>query len=123
MTIDEVIAQVDAVKPNTYSREEKIRWLSKVDGVIKKEIIDTHEGGEQVLFVGYDENTPLDTELIAKAPHDDLYRFWLEAQIDYANSEMGKYNNSITTFNTAYGAYARHYNRNHLHKATQIKYF
>ena len=36
-----------------------------------------------------------------------------KAQIDYANGEYGKYNNSITLYNTAFDAYAKYYNRTH----------
>ena len=44
---------------------------------------------------------------------EDIYIRWLEAQIDYANGEYGKYNNSITMYNTAYSAYEKYYNREH----------
>ena len=44
MTINEAISKVDALKVNTYGRKEKIDWLSTLDGIIKKEIIDFHEG-------------------------------------------------------------------------------
>ena len=102
MTIIEAINQVDALKINTYSQADKIEWLSRVDGMIKKLIIDTHEGGDEVEFIGYNSETNLDTELLVPHPYDELYIRWLEAQIDYANAEYGKYNNSITTYNAAF---------------------
>lgn len=117
MTVMEAINHVDAVKPNGYRQSEKIRWLSYLDGIIKKEIIDTHEGGEKVSFSGYTDNS-LMTELLVPAPYDDIYIKWLEAQIDYANGEYGKYNNSITMYNNAYMAFAKAYNREHLPKNT-----
>lgn len=117
MTIMETINHLDAVKPNSYSQAEKIRWLSNVEAMIKKEIIDTHEGGENITFNGYD-TMSLAKELIAPAPYDSLYIFWLEAQIDYANGEYAKYNNSITQFNTSYSEYARCYHREHMPKTT-----
>ena len=55
MTIIEAINRVDSVKPNTYSQQDKVHWLSNLDGVVKREIIDTHEGGEDVKFEGYNE--------------------------------------------------------------------
>ena len=45
MTIIGAITRVDTVKPNTYSQMDKVKWLSELDGIIKAEIIDTHEGG------------------------------------------------------------------------------
>lgn len=123
MTIAEAIQCIDNLKPNTYSEIDKIKWLSKLDGIVKKEIIDTHEGGDSVVFNGYDENTSTDTELIVKAPYDDIYTSWLETRIDYANGEYAKYNNSTTVFNTAYSAFASAYNREHMPIGTKAKYF
>jgi hypothetical protein len=123
MTIIGAIGMIDALKPNTYSQEEKIKWLSNLDLSIKKEIIDTHEGGEEIEFNGYDVNTPLDTELLAEAPYDEMYVFCLESQIDYANGEYGKYNNSITAFNSALSNFRNYYNRKHMPLTQGFKYF
>ena len=46
MTIIEAINRIDELKPNSYTYLEKIGWLSKLDGTIKKNIIDTHEDGD-----------------------------------------------------------------------------
>ena len=123
MTIIEAINQIDNIKPNQYSQPDKIRWLSNLDWVVKAEVIDTHEGAEGVVFGGYDENTPLETELLIPQPHCDCYIKWLEAQIDYANGEYGKYNNSTEAFNGLYEAFERYYNRTHMPIGTKIKYF
>lgn len=111
MTIMGAINHVDAVKPNGYGQTEKVRWLSTLDGIIKAEIIDTHEGSEKVSFNGYNEMTALTEELLVPHPYDEVYIRWLEAQIDYANGEYGKYNNSITMYNAAYSAFEKYYNR------------
>ena len=123
MTILEAINRVDATKPNSYTQVEKVDWLSTLDGIVKSQIIDTHEGGEGVVFDGYDADTPLDTELLIPAPYDDIYIRWLEARIDYANGEFGKYNNSLTAYNDAYELYANYYNRKHMPKGSKFKFF
>lgn len=123
MTIIEAINYIDTVKPNNYSQNDKILWLSRLDGKVKEEIIDTHESEMTVNFSGYDENTPIITELLVTYPYDELYPMWLEAQIDYANSEYTKYNNSMSMFNTAYSNYERYYNRTHMPKGTELKFF
>lgn len=114
MTILEAISRVDAVKPNSYSQAEKIAWLSRIDATIKNEIIDTHEGAENITFDGYDLDTDTNTELLVPAPYDEVYIRYLEMQIDYANNEYGKYNNSMVMYNAAYAAYEKYYNRNHM---------
>jgi hypothetical protein len=123
MTIIEAINKIDTLKPNSYTQLNKIEWLSALDGRVKVEIIDTHEGGSDVTFSGYDENTSVDTELLVPAPYDDVYLKWLEAQIDYYNAEYGKYNNTITAYNTLYASYMRYYNRQNMPKKTSLKFF
>lgn len=114
MTLIEAINRIDTVKPNTYSLDEKVRWLSTLDSMVKTEIIDTHEDGESVSFCGYGKETPHTTVLLVPAPFDEMYLFWLESKIDYWNGEHDKYNSSITMFNNMYGEYATYYNKNHM---------
>lgn len=123
MTIIEAINRIDNVKPNSYTQQDKVKWLSILDGIIKKEIIDTHEGAENVVFNGYEAETPVGTVLLVPAPYDDVYVKWLEAQIDYANGETAKYNNSMVMYNAAYSAFERYYNRTHMPKGKSIKFF
>ena len=123
MTLLEAINRIDVLKPNGYSQAEKIQWLSTLDGIIKREIIDTHEGGEGVTFNGYTEETNLTTELLVPAPYDDIYLRYLEMQIDYTNGEYGKYNNSMAMYDTSYSTYQRYYNRTHMPKGTKFKFF
>lgn len=130
MTIMDALYRIDELKPNSYSQPEKIKWLSSLDGVIKSEIIDTHEScgndeccGEVKAFSGYTEDADLNTVLLVPYPFDDIYLKWLEAQIDYTNGEYGKYNNSIVAYNDAYDLYQRHYNRTHMPKGKKFKYF
>ena len=123
MKIIEAINRIDSLKHNTYSQNDKVAWLSRLDSKVKNLIIDTHDGGEDVTFTGYDDSTDLNTELLVPAPFDEIYLRWLEAQIDYHNGEYDKYNNAILMYQTAYDGYANHYNRNHMPKGTAIKYF
>lgn len=123
MTISEAINKIDSLKPNGYSQTDKISWLSLADGMIKNNIIDTHEGGEDVTFNGYNDDTPLDTELIVKAPYDELYISFLASKMDFFNGEFVRYNNNIVRFNDTMTAYGNHYNRTHMPKGKHIKYF
>ena len=123
MTIIEAINRIDNLKPNSYTQQDKVQWLSILDGIIKTEIIDTHQGAEDVIFDGYGVETHIETELLVPAPYDDIYIKWLEAQIDYANGETAKYNNSMVMYNTAYSAFERYYNRTHMPKGKKFKFF
>ena len=123
MTIIEAINRIDSVKPNGYTQAEKMRWLSTLDGIIKTNIIDTHEGAEGVSFDGYTEETNLTTKLLVPAPYDEIYLFWLESKIDYWNGELGRYNNSISMYNAAFAEFQRYYNRTHMPKGKKFKFF
>lgn len=122
MTIIEAINRIDTIKPNSYTQAEKVRWLSNLDGIIKNKIIDTHEGGESIVFEGYTDSTPLATELLVPFPYDDIYLKWLETWIDYYNGEYARYNNSADMYNKAYSEFSRYYNRTHMPKSKGFKY-
>lgn len=123
MTIMEALHRVDTLKPNGYSNPEKIKWLSILDGIVKTEVIDRHEGGEAVTFDEYEDDAALTTVLLVPAPYDEIYIHWLEARIDYTNGEYDKYENSMEMYNTAYTAYANHYNRTHMPIGKKFKFF
>lgn len=123
MTLIEAIQRTDALKPNSYSQSDKIRWLSTVDSTVKQQIIDRHEGGENEVFEPYTDDTLLDKELLVPAPFEDIYLYWLSAQIDYWDREMGMYNNNMTMYTTAFGEFERHYRRTHMPKETKFKFF
>ena len=114
MTIAEVISKVDALKPNTYAPEDKVEWLSTLDARVKSQIIDAHESSWPIYFYGYDAINDMETELLVPAPYDEMYLRWLEAMIDYHNSDDDRYNNAIILFNNAYEGYKKHYTRTHM---------
>lgn len=113
MTIIEAVNQIDNLKRNTFSQKQKIIWLSRLESMVKRLVIDTHEGGEDVSFDGFTENTDLQTVLMMPEPFDEAYIFWLEAQIHYANEDIDMYNSAIMMFNTAFEGYKAYYKQNH----------
>jgi hypothetical protein len=123
MKIIEAISKIDDLKHNTYSQADKIGWLSRLDSMAKRLVIDTHEGGLATAFTGYNADTDLNTEMLIPEPFDEAYLRYMEAQIDYANGEYGKYNNSIEMFNTSWKAYQNYYNRTHMPKGKGMKFF
>lgn len=116
MTINELISEVDELKPNQYGDDQKIKWINKLEGTIVKEIIKTHEPDEElgdVEFTEYTETTNMDTELVVKAPYTDLYKFYLFSMIDMHNEEYDRYQNSAQMFNASYQEFANYWNRTH----------
>lgn len=115
MTIDQAIALCDALRPNGYPRGLKVGWLSKLDGRIFRELLMTHADCPSDSFTGYEDTTDGATQLLVPAPYcDDIYNYFLQAQIDKENGETTRYNQSITMYNAAFRAYENHYHRCHL---------
>ncbi len=114
MNISDAIYLVDKLKPNQYSTDIKTGWLSKLDGQIFKEVFLTHADSPIESFDGYDGSDP-EQELLVPYPYDeDIYNYFLQAQIDKENGETAKYNQSITLYNNAFHAFQAWYNRTHL---------
>lgn len=121
MTLIDAIRQTDEHRHNNCSQAEKLRWLSRLDGMIATELMDTHEGGKP--FAGYDASTPLDTALLVPEPFEELYLYYLLAQIDFRNGEYDRYNQSMNMFLAAYKAYAAWYNRSRTPLGQRFRYF
>ena len=111
MTAGELIAQVDALRPNHYTVEEKLRWLRRIDGQVLRELEETHtqSGTELPAFpADYTE----ETELRVGFPYDsELYTAYLFCQIDLHNGEIQKYNQSLQLLAAAWRGLADWVNR------------
>ena len=122
MTLRQAITSMDNLKYNTYTLEQKLRWLSDLESRIYTEILSTHEGAPEEPFAPFTRDTDLDRVLAAPAPYDIVYLRQLETQMDYHNGEIDKYNNSSQLLNSAYGGFRRWYNRIHLPKTASWQF-
>lgn len=99
VTAGQMIDRVDALTPNVYSREEKLRWLREAESSVVNDVLrpllGQAESGEMME----------DTALLAQEGYEALYRYYLEAQIHYANGEMTRCNNAISLFNRTQAAF------------------
>ena len=105
MKIKEAIARFDTLYPNAFSHEEKIRWLSELDGKIFTEIISLYENAPD-MFTGYTSSTNDNTELLVSFPDDDIYIKFMCLKNDLINSDIKRYNNSGLLFNSAFSSLA-----------------
>lgn len=121
MTIEEVLAQVDELKPNQYDDGIKVSWLSKLDEKIFKELISIYEDSEIKTFDGYT-ISDMGKELLVDEAYADLYIDYIFAMIDYVNQELDRYNNSMMMHNEKFNQYKDFYNRTHRRKKSQYKF-
>lgn len=108
MTIDEIIANVDEIKPNVYTDEDKTKWISDLDGKLCREVM--HRDS----VAGYEYPRDADTQALVGAPYDDIYTFYLMAMIDFCNKDYGMYMNTMEMFNNAFDIFAKQYIRNNM---------
>ena len=127
MTIQEVLSEVDGLKPNEYTDAEKIKWLDHIERTLYLELFALREGdptetteinddNEETTtsgFSGYTEDTDQDTELLVPEPYSDLYKHYIMAQIDYSQAEYERYAASSSMFNNAYQNFVNYWIRNH----------
>lgn len=103
MTLEDVLAWVDSIKPNAFSDNEKTNWVNEVEGMVQTDVF--LWAPEEIIV--YDYETDKDKELLAQPPHDKIYGAYLTAMIDFANGEYNKYQNTMQMFNAHFGEFMR----------------
>lgn len=103
MTVQEAIDFVDEVKPNSFTDENKTKWLSDCEGKVQTQVFLLAPVDVKI----YTWPEAKDYELLVAPPYDKLYLSYLEAQIDYHNGEYGKYQNTMTMFNFDFSEFMR----------------
>ena len=121
MKILEAIKRVDSVKPNRFTIEDKVNWLSDFDGIIFKEIVSKHENPKIKEFIKYSADNQ-DRELLIDDCYAEVYDHWLESKIDYYNGEFNSYNNSVSMYNNAYETFVKNYRQDHLPITNRFKF-
>jgi hypothetical protein len=112
MTVNELIELVDLKEPNSYSREEKLRWISSLDGKISAEVLFGHEGcpmsGPLAPYESGEE------ELLVPFPYaEGVYTHYLIAMIAAGNAEAARYNQQIAMYNANYSQWWNAYHAAH----------
>lgn len=116
----DIIDRVDMLEPNNFSPEQKLRWLSTLDGKVFCEVILTHEGGKLDALPDY--QTGQEQLLIPRPYGEDIYHNYLMAMMDAENNETQRYNRRITMFNALYQEFTNWYNRNHMPISTKKQF-
>ena len=82
MTVREALELTDRRRPNLYSREEKLRWLSEAEGMVWGAL----EAFHAVLgpFPGLESSDWPNRKLLLPQAYTGLYFLWLEGSMYYA---------------------------------------
>ena len=120
MTVQEASTLCDSLVHNTYTRAEKLGWLQTLEGLIATGILAGRQDLEEPEPPVFTQDTPGDTQLLAKAPFDRVYLHYLAAQIHCCNGELERYNNAIALYQAAFDALRNDMNRRHIPKRRQF---
>ena len=106
MTALEAIAEFDTLRPNSFSQEQKLRWVYRLEGFIEKAVRDR-----------YPDLTKPETledpnrELWMTGPFAEGYLHWMEAKVHYFNQEIDRYNSAMGMFRGFFEDYQRELHR------------
>lgn len=107
MKIDKLLKLVKTLKPTAFEDEILLMWVNEIEGMVLNEIHLVAVADLTPYELGENGEVPT-AELTAPYPYDKLYTQYLLAQIDYANGEYSKYQNTMEMFNACYTDYV-HY--------------
>ena len=116
MTINEVLDEVDRIaKNNSIDRNQKIKWLDRLDRSIFNDLLQYKEDNIEE-FDGYTDKIDEDTELLVCKPYDELYVYYVLAQINLIQQEIDFYNNNYAMYEDKYRNYRNFINRTYRSK-------
>lgn len=110
MKISEIIISTDNLRAgNSYSLEQKLKWLSELDGKVNTILYKPF--GKGVEFIPYSADE-MEREALIPFPFcEGIYTTWLCAKIDLANGEQN-YFTTQATFNSLYSDFEKWVLRN-----------
>lgn len=118
MTIREAIDRIDDLKHNTYTDHDKLLWLGALESMIHQTVT-----GNADSFAPFDDTTPMDTPLLAQPPYEQLYLYYLGAQMDYYNEEYDRCNNALGMFRALFEDFRAFCNRARPRGGQKLRYF
>lgn len=101
-TLSEIIEEVDEICDNSFSDDQKTRWINRLEARIWTDILLISESDYDTL----DYSADADKELVADSTHEDIYYYWLQAQIHLAQRDISDYNIMVNLYNSAWENYA-----------------
>lgn len=98
-TFKEIIARVDEIKPNAFSENLKLNWLTGLNGKIAADVF--------LLDIAEIRNLPhgaeaANCEPLVGFPYEEIYDEYLAAKIDAANGEANEYQNRMQIYDAYY---------------------
>ena len=121
MTILEAIVSAKRRRPCDIPDADMLRWLSKLDGQIHRELISQYD--PRVPMPVYNGETDAATEeLLMTAPWDEAYIFYLCMRIDLEQEEDELYKKDGELFGTMQQQFYNDYTRRYTRRPTALRF-
>lgn len=98
-TFKEIISRVNEMKPNVFSQQTKLNWLTSLNGKLAADIFLMDIKEIRALPQG---DEALDSQPLVGFPHEEIYEEYLIAKIDAANGEAREYQNRMQVYDSYY---------------------
>lgn len=112
MLYGEILNLADVLYPNEYSKEEKLSWIKEVNADVIKNIEKREAPSEPV--------TEEDASLIS-APYEDMYKFYIMAQIAYYQRDWAAYDAHMAHYAARRDDYMAYYIRTYGGKTARFR--
>ncbi len=116
MTLAELIAYVDKLRPNAYDKDVMTGWVNEIEWQAYDQVI-SRAVDNTATYVPYKYDLDAERSLLVDDAHKGVYVYYLLAQMDHANMEIDRYNADTTMHQAAWQDYAAAFRRNHLPKS------
>ena len=112
MNIKTAIDRAFSLRPDSFSEEVKVEWLSYLDAQLFVELIQTRENPEGITYSRYYPDN-MDQELIIPFPYDKVYVSYLKMKVLEAYGDTEGYNNAAYLYNQDMSEFKSHWGRTH----------
>ena len=119
MTLAELIAYVDQIRPNAFDKDVETGWVNEIERKVYDQVVSRAVDADD--FYGpytYDEDA--ERTLLVDDAHKGVYVYYLLAQMDYTNMEIDRYDADVSMYQAAWDDFAAEYRRNHLPKSHEV---
>lgn len=115
MTLAELIAYVDKIRPNAYDKDVMTGWVNEIEWQVYDQVL-SRAMDFTGTYIPYKYDLDAERELFVDDAHKGVYVYYLLAQMDHSNMEIDRYNADTTMHQAAWQDYAANYRRNHIPK-------
>ena len=120
MTLAELIAYVDNIRPNAFDKDVMTGWVNTIERQVYDQILSRAADYTGDTYGPYQYDLDAERELLVEDAHKDVYVTYILAQMDYAIMELDRFNADSAMHQAAWQEFAAEYRRNHVPRSHEL---